>query len=224
MNKIVLNGIIYKIENDEAVVCGLEDVAHTYNVTIPETVQGYPVTKIKYLAFWDSNLRAIMLPQSIITIDNAAFENCQKLIEVYQLGQHQKTAITIGGCAFHNCVKLRTVIFARDMLLVGERQFAGCKALKMLPAICGASSFKKYAFHDCVKLEQLTFVGSKYMMVDDDAFINCPKLKKFIFCCKVIPSQYLLQLLYNAVVFVNPEAKDMLDLVFNGYDVRFIPA
>ena len=223
MNKIVLNGVIYKIENSEAFVYGLEDIAHTYNVTITEMVQGYPVTEIKHQAFWNSNLRAIVLPQSIIAIDDSAFDNCRKLIEVHQLGQHQKKAITISSCAFHNCVKLRTIIFARDMLLVGERQFAGCKTLKMLPAICGDSSFKKYAFHDCVKLEQLTFVGSKYMMVDDDAFINCPKLRKFIFCCKVIPSQYLLQLLYNAVVFVNPEAEAMLDLVYDGYDVRFIP-
>lgn len=224
MAKFSVDGVIYKIQNNEAFVCGLDDPVHTHNVMIPGMVQGCPVTEIKHRAFWNSNLRTIILPQSIIAIDDSAFDNCKKLIEIHQLGEHHKRVITIGSCAFHNCVKLRTVIFARDMLLVGERHFAGCRNLKMLPSICGVSSFKKYAFLDCVTLEELTFVGPSKMSVEDDAFINCPKLKKFIFCCKVIPSQYLLQLLYNAVVFVNPEAKDMLDLFFNGYDVRFIPA
>ena len=221
--KFSLDGVIYKIHNGEAFVYGLTHPNSTNSVVIPSHIQTYPVTEIKHKAFYESNIKTITLPNSIIAIDESAFEECQKLVSVIQVGAYSTRAISINGYAFRKCVKLRNLVLKHDMLLLGQRQFAFCKSLQTLPNIISVSSFFDGTFYNCEKLTELEFVGPNNLLIDNNTFSNCPNLKKFTFRCKVKMNQYLLRELQNAIIFVEDKNKAMLDMAYLGYNVNVIP-
>ncbi len=52
------------------------------NVTVPRTLQGYPVTKLGWESFADTPVVHVVLPDTVQTIDTFAFARCKSLISV----------------------------------------------------------------------------------------------------------------------------------------------
>ena len=79
-------GYTYTVSNNEATITGCND-SISGNVTIPETLGGYPVVSIRYRAFANNkNLTGIALPDSVRSIGSKAFYACSNL-----------TSLTIGS-------------------------------------------------------------------------------------------------------------------------------
>ena len=71
----------YLVENGEATV--LSYLGDESEVTLPATLDGFPVTKIASLAFSDRNgLISVSLPNSVTAIEPNAFSNCPDLLRV----------------------------------------------------------------------------------------------------------------------------------------------
>lgn len=219
--KFSLDGIIYKIENSEAFVYGLTN-PNVNSVVIPSHVQGYRVTEIKHKAFYGSKIKTITLPNSIIAINESAFEECKNLLSVIQLGSYSTRAIAIDGYAFCKCVKLQRLTLKHDMLLLGQKHFAFCESIQTLPPIYGVSSFFDGAFYNCNKLTTLEFVGPHKLLLGDNTFSNCPNLKNFKFLCKVAVTPYVLRLLADANIYVEKDNKQLTDLAYMGYNVILV--
>ena len=80
--------------------------AKNYNVTIPETYKGLPVTEITGGAFYQKLIDSIKIPSSMKRIYPGAF-CCQYLLKTVEIAEG--AMITIGSGAFSECRNLTTV-------------------------------------------------------------------------------------------------------------------
>jgi hypothetical protein len=78
---VVVDNIIYTIDDGYAIVKGLEDSTLTTDLNILASVEyndvTYPVTEIKYSAFYQcADLKSVTIPDSVIEIGAYAFNRC----------------------------------------------------------------------------------------------------------------------------------------------------
>ena len=117
--KSVINGIIYKSAGSSLTVTGLSKNANITEVTIPATVNGYPVKSIAPKAFANNlNLKSVIIGDNIETIGESAFANCRR-IRTITLGESVKN---IEAKAFRGC-HAATTIMVPDNAVIGEEAF-----------------------------------------------------------------------------------------------------
>lgn len=119
-------------------------------VTVPEVVDGYPVTVISDSCFEDHiEIEEVVLPDTITAIRYRAFYGCTNLSEI----NIPETLETLGGYCFHG-----TAI----------TDFNSPVSLK---------SLEYGAFHNCNKLKNVTLTDA-ISFIDRDTFSGCNKLEK----------------------------------------------
>lgn len=102
--------LYYSIENNEVYI----NNCFSYNkseIVIPETIQGYPVTKIKSGAFSGCyGLVKVVIPNTVKFIDLLAFDGCFRLESV----NIPASVSYIGQTAFNYCKALETITVDED--------------------------------------------------------------------------------------------------------------
>ncbi len=121
-------GLSFAAESDYTYTVTDEKVTITkYNgsdeeLTIPDTLGGYPVVAIGDRAFRGNlSIKKIRLADSIETVGNLAFYQCKSLVEV-NLGNGVKTLVS---SAFSNCGTIDTLIIGVSLATVGASAFNG---------------------------------------------------------------------------------------------------
>jgi len=151
----------------------------TTELTVPDTLGGYDVTKIGSFAFYNcTSLTSVDIPAGVTRIDSYAFSGCTNLesIELPQgltaiseslLSRCRKlTEITIpdgvtsiGNYAFSNCSGLETLAIPENVTSIGGRAFRDCTALTdmMMPASISniLSSANTNMFTGCSALQTI---------------------------------------------------------------------
>lgn len=98
------------------------DQAITGSFTIPDTLGGYPVTKIAYGAFYYcEKLTSVTIPETVTEIASMAFANCFGLKEVSILSKK----ISLGDKSFGCCYDLESIMFAGDTEEITDSPFYG---------------------------------------------------------------------------------------------------
>ena len=93
----------YRLENGKAIVTGYTGTSTL--VTIPTTLDGYPVVAIGERAFEGQKIAAVMLPDGLEAIGWFAFYGCEQLIDV-----SIPTSVTsIGYAVFDGCESVSIV-------------------------------------------------------------------------------------------------------------------
>lgn len=114
----------YEVVGDEISIVAYD--GETEIVSIPETINDVPVTKIAEKAFIGNKIvKGVMIPQSVTYIDDSAFENCEKL-EVFVSGSGLKT---IDKNAFNSCKSLRVVELQEGLEAIMTGAFTDTKNL-----------------------------------------------------------------------------------------------
>ena len=177
----------------------------SYNITIPATLAGLPVTGLgdySFAATSDdgspcnqlcSNILSVTIPQGVTSIGKKAFYDCKKLTTLV-LGEDIKT---IGNYAFKNCTSLTGVTIPQSVISIGYYAFEGCTDLKHL-IINGQTLIGDSAFAGCTYLTSLTLcpdiqtIGNRAFdatsletvtlpknltSIGEYAFADCSKLK-----------------------------------------------
>lgn len=141
---------------------------------IPEVLAGRKVVAIGVNAFgYCTDLRYVLLPDTIKTIENYAFSDCTSLIAV----SLPKSLISIGNCSFMNCTALTNLSFPNTLAEIGSLAFSGCASLQHVILPMGLKEIAKSAFAGCTNLtsvicrDSLTSIGY-------EAFDGCISLKK----------------------------------------------
>ena len=116
----------YKVINGEATITGC-DKSISGNITIPSTLDGYPVTRIDNRAFHScSSLTNITIPGSITWMSEDVFAFCYNLTTVII---HDGFKVISPG-AFWGCSNLTSITIPYSVTNISIAAFDGCSSLK----------------------------------------------------------------------------------------------
>lgn len=171
-------------------------------VTIPSTLDGYQVSKIGYRAFDSSNytvekitipygvteictaafgypnLREVIIPDSVVLIDETAFYGCGGLMKI----EIPKSVETIGEKAFWKCSNLKSVTIGTGNganqygTTIRKDAFGYCENLTSLSLGENVVHISEGAFRYCSNLKSVTIPNST-KVIDTYAFIYCTNLE-----------------------------------------------
>lgn len=88
--------------------------------------ESYPVTIIERDAFSGMGIKSVVLPDTVVEIEDSAFRNCPKLVEA-SLGKSLKI---IGNLAFESCKWLRALNIPETVIQVGYHAIEGTRILE----------------------------------------------------------------------------------------------
>jgi len=95
------------------------------NVTIPDTIEGLPVTTVGDRAFLERSVTGIVIPDTVTSIGGGAFYNCYSLTNA-PIGNK---GINIGRVAFYNCQSLPTIAIPNSVTTIEPYGFGRCDSL-----------------------------------------------------------------------------------------------
>lgn len=138
-------------------------------VNVPETIDGYIVTKIGVRAFNGcASIKEISLPDSVTGIDSYAFISCSSL-ETVKLNEGLKS---LAYGAFLNCTKLTAVELPDTVTSIGTYGFKGCTSLTSIVIPTSMTAIGNSVFNSCTSLESIVIPAS-VKSINSNAFDNC---------------------------------------------------
>lgn len=159
------DGIFYVInDNDEVVITGYAESIDESTISIPDKIDGHPVTMIYEFAFcglektkiinipnsvkvigaeaFCENLQTINIPNSVTTIDVAAFAGNDKLQSI----TIPNSVTELGAAAFILNENLTSVTLPNTISSIPYATFAGCVSLKKIDIPNSVKAIEKEAF------------------------------------------------------------------------------
>jgi hypothetical protein len=164
-------------------------------VTIPDTINGYPVVSIGGSAFYNCyGLTNVTIPDSVTNIGPLAFSRCYSLNEVtigngvtrmdYQTFAYcfDLSRVTIGNrlrgiddSTFYCCSSLTEVAIPDSVTTIGISAFDCCTSLTGLSISKAVITIGDYAFRNCSSLTNVTLPNT-LKTIGHHAFSDCYSL------------------------------------------------
>ena len=170
---------------------------------IPGEIDGHEVVAIGDSAFEDrTDLRTLMIPDSVTEIGSCAFNNCTNLSNV-TLSQNLKymegrafgscekiTKIEIpksldncgnsGYASYHGpfgaCSGLKKITFEEGATEVSNGLFRGCTGLEEINIPDGVTKIESSSFEDCINLVSVN-ISDSVIKIENEAFAGCEKIE-----------------------------------------------
>lgn len=129
-------------------------------------------------AFYNcENLALTWLPEGVTAIGDYTFAGCEKLELLAGLHEGVKS---IGKGAFSGCANLKFTALPDSVEFIHEYAFAGCEKL-VLTRLPNLLVIENNTFKGCIGLESLAFPPSGLKFIGDNAFSGCTRLKELAF-------------------------------------------
>ncbi len=128
-------------------------VAGCKNSVIPDDGS---VAVIGERAFYGSGLKNIIIPSSVKTIGNYAFEACLDLINVVI----SDGVTSIGACAFDSCRSLTNIVIPNGVTSIGNSAFRDCDSIVSIVIPNSVTSIGKSLFDWTYKLSAVYYKGT----------------------------------------------------------------
>lgn len=163
-----------------------EDCTYLTSITIPDSV-----TSIGEYAFSCCEiLTSITIPDSVTTIGDSAFKKCSRLASV-SIGNSVKT---ISDALFFECSNLSSITIPNSVTTIGNSAFFKCTNLWSFTIPNSVTSIGHTAFRECISLRSVTIPDS-VTSIGYAAFYKCSNLRKidvatnnpnYTSCCEVL--------------------------------------
>jgi BspA type Leucine rich repeat region (6 copies) len=141
-------------------------------VTIPDTINGLPVTSIGDGAFeFCTSLTSVTTGNSVTNIGQLAFHSCTSLASV-TIGN---SVTSIGYAAFASCTNLTSVTIPISVTSIGNNAFNQCTRLTSVTLPNSVISIGTLAFSHCSNLTNVTIPNS-VISIGYGAFDSCTSL------------------------------------------------
>ena len=224
------------IDNNSAVAITRYRNNIATDITIPDTIDGLPVTQINDYAFVYNPLKSVTLPESITTIGVRAFMACTQLTKIHipanvtSIGENvfggcksltsiniPNNVTSIGDYAFYNCSALTSIDIPNSVTSIGDSAFANCSALTSIDISNGVTSIGNFAFAYCSALTDIVLPDS-ITTVGTDVFRGCTNLKSMVLSknIEILPYAFACDCISLNKVVLPEHLKTMEDKVF-GY-------
>ena len=149
-------------------LCWREEAEH---VVIKEGITGLPGGEF----FLFSELKTVVLPDSVTYIGDSVFEDCLNLEEV----KFSKNIIKIGDYAFAGCEQLKKVEIPKKVKSLGECSFEACNSLTEIIIPDSVKKIGLKAFGECNKLK-IVELPKNLEVISGFLFYGCENLTKII--------------------------------------------
>ena len=186
---------MYNVTNGKATITGVDDASGT--MTIPSSIDGYPVTGVGSYAFQNSKVKNATISDGITTLGYGVFQGCAYLqtisipgsvaeISPYMCNGCVDSLTTvviangvrsIGESAFNACQNLTDITFPNSITNIAYGAFSGCKSLSNLILPNGLKKIGYQSFQECRSLTDIT-IPSSVEEVENYAFYNCVRLNR----------------------------------------------
>ena len=161
-------------------------------------VEGYLVykseAKTQLLACSSAATGEIIIPNSVKSIGNSAFEGCSGLTSV----TIPNSVTSIEYSAFYGCSGLTSVTIPNSVTSIGHSAFEGCSGLTSVTIPNNVTSIGDWTFSDCGGLTSVT-IPNNVTSIGEYAFGRCTKLINIVCYAAEPPS-------CDASVFANYDA------------------
>ncbi len=143
-------------------------------VVVPGSINNYRVTELTSDVFrGNSTVQKVVLPHSVATLGDNAFDNCIAL-EFVGMGSG---LTAIGSYVFRGCKALKQVTFGVNTEIIGPYAFEKCDSLTAITLPGNIKIVDQYAFAGCNSLQMLILTYG-LEQVKRQAFANCPVLRE----------------------------------------------
>ncbi len=139
------SGIEYRISDDGAYVIVTGTTELFPSIKIEAEINGLPVKEIAPSAFQNKPLYSIEIPDSVTTIGEAAFRNCQSLVSVRLPAGLKELPMD----AFRDCFVLDGVVLPEGLETIDDFCFQGCRKLGKLAVPASVKTIGHDAFMEC---------------------------------------------------------------------------
>ena len=189
-------GDLYVSEIADYAFAGMENLRY---ISIPESVLhvGYKAfegcTSLVYEEYFDvlylgstqNNKRIavgvhnspdrISLYNGTAVIADGAFENCNKVTELYLASRMR----AIGDYAFRGCTALKKVELGNSVSYIGESAFASCRKLSEIAIPDSVKEIGASAFEGCTALRTAS-TGNGVKVIENNTFAGCTALQSMM--------------------------------------------
>lgn len=166
----------YTVENGNATIVSADDSV-LGDLTIPDTLGGYPVTYIGDCAFYKrDDLTGVTLPKYLSTIESNSFAYCHNLKSV----TFNNKLLIINPCAFLYCGSLTSIKLPSSLYVIGGQAFGYCDHLESVSMPNNLSYILKSAFFCCINLKKVT-IPAGVEVIEEKAFEACWALESVTF-------------------------------------------
>lgn len=165
-----VTGLVYTVEEGEATITGfIEPVGYRWELAVPDTLGGVPVTGIGEGAFKEcSRLWRITIPDSVTSIGREAFNQCITLESI----AIPDGVTNISYRAFWRCFSLSAVLLPDNVTVIGEQAFEGCGGLTTITIPDGVTSIGREAFRSCSLADGIT-IPDGVTSIGEGVFSGC---------------------------------------------------
>ena len=164
---------IAKIEIDDV---ELSDVPYQYKFdttgihTIKYTLKDPTVLEKEF--FVDCpKLKEVILPNTIITINDSAFNGCNQLTKV----TIPNSVTSIGNSVFLHCTSLANITIPNSVTSIGNSAFSDCTSLTNITIPNSVTSIGNSVFSQCTQL-RLIVIGKNVTSIGNECFVQCRNL------------------------------------------------
>lgn len=145
---------------------------------IPGEIDGHEVVAIGDRAFENrTDLRTVMIPDSVTRINGNAFYGCSNLANI-TLSKNLKY---MGWGAFGDCIKVTKIEIPKSLEQCGGSNYGGpfaeCSGLKTVIFENGTTKIASNLFENCIGLEEIN-IPDTVTVIGDSAFSECVNLSR----------------------------------------------
>lgn len=144
----------FTVENGKATLYkwGYQESDDPSVAVVPAKCGDWPVVAIGSNAFKDrSDIRKVVLPDTVTTIENGAFRGCTQLMEINMPKALQK----IGAYAFADCLQLTKITLPEGIITIGMGAFRSCQRLVEMNLPASLQQINSNAFADCISIHSV---------------------------------------------------------------------